>query len=79
MDTLINFLMFALPGGGSLSRTSQAHASGTPYADVYKRQEVNSSGKAVSGTLVVSLDADPEKKVEIALSQVAADDEEGGA
>ncbi len=41
--------------------------------------EVNSSGKAVSGTLVVSLDADPEKKVEIALSQVAADDEEGGA
>ncbi len=41
--------------------------------------EVNSSGKAVSGTLVVSLDADPGKKVEIALSQVAADDEEGGA
>ena len=40
---------------------------------------VNSSGKAVSGTLVVSLDADSEKKVEIALSQAAADDEEGGA
>ena len=27
---------------------------------------VNSSGKAVSGTLVLGLDADPEKKVEIA-------------
>ena len=39
---------------------------------------VNSSGKAVSGTLVVCLDADPEKKVEIVLSQVAVDEEEGG-
>ena len=39
---------------------------------------VNSSGKAVSGTLVVSLDADPEKKVEITLSQAAVDEEEGG-
>lgn len=38
---------------------------------------VNSSGKAVSGTLVVSLDADPEKKVEITLSQAAVDEEEG--
>lgn len=39
---------------------------------------VNSSGKAVSGTLVLGLDADPEKKVEIALSQAAVDEEEGG-
>lgn len=39
---------------------------------------MNSSGKAVSGTLVVSLDADPEKKVEITLSQAAVDEEEGG-
>ena len=37
-----------------------------------------SSGKAVSGTLVLGLDADPEKKVEIALSQAAGDEEEGG-
>ena len=39
---------------------------------------VNSSGKAVSGTLVLGLDADPEKKVKIALSQAAVDEEEGG-
>ena len=39
---------------------------------------MNSSGKAVSGTLVLGLDADPEKKVEIALSQAAVDEEEGG-
>ena len=39
---------------------------------------VNSSGQAVSGTLVVSLDADPETKAEIALSQAAVDEEEGG-
>ncbi len=39
---------------------------------------VNSSGKAVSGTLVLGLDADPEKKVEIALSQAAVGEEEGG-
>ena len=34
--------------------------------------------KEYSGTLVLGLDADPEKKVEIALSQAAVDEEEGG-
>ena len=41
--------------------------------------EKNTSGKAKAGNLVVTLDSDKTKTVDIVLSQAAVDEEEGGA